>query len=275
MKKLLTRALTGTLFVAIIVISLVTTSSLYFLGVFSLITVLGLLEFYHLTQPNREKLSLWTDVIGGLILFGCFYWKFSDPRTDYLWIAPYLGYLIVKMVMQLYMKLQNPVADMAYGIFGQIYIAIPLALLNLIYFEIGTRVLLALFILIWINDTGAFCVGSLIGKRRLFERISPKKSWEGFFGGIIFSIGAAILFGTVFNKYFHNISLEFWIGFAVVITLFATWGDLFESLIKRTLHVKDSGKLLPGHGGILDRIDSLLLVAPAVILYFIIISHQY
>ena len=124
---------------------------------------------------------------------------------------------------------------------------------------------LAMFAFIWISDTGAYMVGCLIGKHRLFERISPKKSWEGFFGGLGLSIIIAALAARFIPDGYVLLSgYAQWIVFAVLVTIFSTWGDLCESLIKRTVGVKDSGKLIPGHGGILDRIDSLLLVSLAV-----------
>ncbi len=272
MKKLLTRAITGSLFVAIIVFSLVMKIDIIFGGVFALLTLLGLIEFYKLTQGCEKKITGIIDLLGGVGLFGCFYYKFSDPSFDLLWIAPYLGYILIRMVMQLYTKEEQPINNLAKSFLGHIYVALPLALSAIIYFECGARILLALFIFIWLNDTGAFCVGSLIGKNRLFERISPKKSWEGFFGGLLFTVGAGILFATCFASFFGGPSLLVWIMFAVIVTIFSTWGDLCESLMKRTLGVKDSGKCLPGHGGILDRIDSLLLVIPAVLLFFIILG---
>ena len=127
--------------------------------------------------------------------------------------------------------------------------------------------LLALFIFIWLNDTGAFCVGTLIGKRRLFERISPKKSWEGFWGGLGLCILLAVVISYWFNDVFSGPNLYTWIGLSIVVSVFSTLGDLCESLIKRSIGVKDSGKLLPGHGGILDRIDSLLLVSPTALFF--------
>ena len=131
---------------------------------------------------------------------------------------------------------------------------------------------LAVFVLIWLNDTGAFCVGSLFGRHRLFERISPKKSWEGFFGGLIFCLVAAAILKTCFGEYFPGMGMLLMLGLGAVVSVFGTWGDLVESLIKRTLGVKDSGHVLPGHGGILDRIDSLLLVIPAVLAYMLMVG---
>ena len=127
---------------------------------------------------------------------------------------------------------------------------------------------LAIFVFIWVNDTAAYFFGSLLGKRKLMEHISPKKSVEGFIAGILFTVIASLIFARIYEDY----SVVFWIGSGVVTALFGTMGDLFESLIKRTSAVKDSGNLIPGHGGILDRIDSLLIAIPAIYLYFTIYS---
>jgi phosphatidate cytidylyltransferase len=124
--------------------------------------------------------------------------------------------------------------------------------------------------MIWLNDTGAYCVGSLLGKHRLCERLSPKKSWEGFFGGLVFCIAAGIVASYILSDSIYSFMI-ITISLGVVVCVFATVGDLFESLIKRTLHVKDSGNLIPGHGGILDRIDSLLFVAPAVFFFYALV----
>jgi phosphatidate cytidylyltransferase len=145
------------------------------------------------------------------------------------------------------------------------------------------QMVLAIFFLIWINDTGAFIVGCTIGKHKLFERISPKKTWEGFFGGLIFTCIAAIAFGIWGSDFFNGInrmlvgdtilySIGSWIGLGLIVSVFGTWGDLIESMTKRSLRVKDSVNIIPGHGGILDRIDSLLLVMPATAIYLLILS---
>ena len=136
---------------------------------------------------------------------------------------------------------------------------------------------LMMFVMIWLNDTGAYCVGSLFGRHRLCERLSPKKSWEGFWGGMAFCIIAGAVCCFINNGWSMAsegcaISLVKWVGLGMLVSLMSTWGDLFESLIKRSLGVKDSGHLIPGHGGILDRIDSLLLVAPATFVYGLLTS---
>ena len=216
-------------------------------------------EFYNLTNAStggENVTTLIIDVAGGLILcvgLGCVNTGVLTPFTTAVmggtFFTIYLLYMIVRLVMQLYNQESSPLTNLAYSYMGQMYVA------------------LAVFIMIWLNDTGAFCVGSLLGKHKLYPRISPKKSWEGFFGGVAFVIASAFVFKYCFPLYFTNISLCGLIGLGAVVAAFATWGDLIESLIKRTLGVKDSGTLLPGHGGILDRIDSLLLVIPATLLY--------
>jgi len=123
--------------------------------------------------------------------------------------------------------------------------------------------LMAVFVTIWVNDTGAYVFGVTLGKHRMFERVSPKKSWEGFIGGGL----TALLSGYVFSLIVPEISLIQWLIFSEIVVIFGTFGDLLESLMKRTIHVKDSGDVIPGHGGLLDRFDSMLLVAPAIFIY--------
>ena len=162
-----------------------------------------------------------------------------------------------------------------YSVFAYFYIILPLVCLIFIY-EKNMLYALALFTFVWVNDTFAYLVGIKFGKHKLFERISPKKTWEGFFGGLIFAIIAGFLF-----HYFTSNEITCntfpcdrfkWIGLAIVVVIFGTIGDLFESYLKRSLNVKDSGTILPGHGGLLDRLDSILFAAPAAMIYLIIIS---
>ena len=164
------------------------------------------------------------------------------------------------MITELYLKHKNPLGNWAFSMMSQLYVALPFALLNVLAFHndpaassvsYNPILPLSIFVFIWLSDTGAYCVGSLIGKHRLFERISPKKSWEGSIGGAVFSIASS---GQ-------------WAGLAVVVVIFGTWGDLTESLMKRQLGIKDSGNILPGHGGMLDRFDSALMAIPAAVCY--------
>jgi phosphatidate cytidylyltransferase len=183
----------------------------------------------------------------------------------------YLFYIVTLLVLELYEKRPDPIGHIAYLVLGQCYIALPISVLNFIAFRsvsgelpvYNSLLILSLLVFIWANDTGAYLIGVLFGKHKLFERISPKKSWEGFFGGLAFTIIAAFALAHFFLEipYYH------WIGLSLGVVVFGTWGDLFESLLKRTLDVKDSGHSLPGHGGYLDRFDSLLMAIYAVLFY--------
>ena len=187
--------------------------------------------------------------------------------------SPYIIYLLYTFIVRLYLKEENPIKSLSLSLTGQIYVALPLGLLSYIAYPplepqyllmpYNALMVIAFFTFIWLNDTGAYVVGSLLGKHRLFERISPKKSWEGFIGGVIFTLAA----GWVWSTQCSFLSLSQWIGLSAVVAIFSTWGDLCESLLKRTLKVKDSGQILPGHGGLLDRLDSVLLATPAAVIY--------
>ncbi len=277
MKNLILRSITGIIYVGLIC-GCVLAGSWSFIVFFALIAIAALEEFYHLSNSatgGENITTLVIDVAGGLILcvgLGCVNMSLLSPFTTAVlggtFFTVYLLYLVVRLVMQLYSQESSPLTNIAYSYMGQMYIALPLGLMSMFYtLPNGKYLLLAMFIMIWLNDTGAFCVGSLFGKHKLFERISPKKSWEGFVGGVFFAVASSFAFKYLFPEYFESISLGGLCGLGLVVSAFATWGDLVESLIKRTLGVKDSGKLLPGHGGILDRIDSLLLVIPATLLY--------
>lgn len=266
------RGLTGAIFVGVLVGSIVFGELTYVL-IFSLITALALYEFYDLIEKNTQtSISKTPNIVGGVILFLGVYFTY---RGFSAFLLLYFLYVLIVCVRELYKKREDPIKSLAYTFFGQIYIALLFASANcLVFFSSFTEYLessipynyvflLAVFVLIWVNDTFAYLTGMMFGKHRLFERISPKKSWEGFFGGVLFAMGASVAF-----YYFTNtLPLPIWIGFALVVVAFGTWGDLVESLLKRTLGVKDSGKMIPGHGGILDRFDSTLFAIPAAVVY--------
>ena len=162
---------------------------------------------------------------------------------------------------------------------SQMYIVLPLSLINVLAFktksftcfsdEVPFYVIpLAIYIFIWANDTGAYLSGSLLGKHKLFPRISPKKSWEGSIGGALLTVAGAV----VISLFYGFMNVWQWVGMALVVVVFGTFGDLTESMVKRHLGIKDSGKMLPGHGGILDRLDSMLFAIPAVVMYLVVIS---
>ena len=159
---------------------------------------------------------------------------------------------------------------------SQLYIALPFSMINVVAFrnEGGAVVYdyllpLSIFIFLWTNDTGAYISGSLLGKHKLFPRVSPGKSWEGSIGGGLLVLAVAALVGYIANSNEggHILSIPGWMGLGLVVVFFGTWGDLVESLFKRTIGIKDSGKILPGHGGMLDRFDSSLMAFPAAVVY--------
>ena len=190
---------------------------------------------------------------------------------------PYLLTLVYLFISELYAKTENAVNDWAYTMLGQMYIAVPFSTINVLAFNAtadGSVVYnylipLCVFIFLWANDTGAYCSGSLFGRHKLFPRISPGKSWEGSIGGAIIVLVVAFFIGRYETGLDSESGLTIlqWMGLGLVVVVFGTWGDLVESLFKRTLGIKDSGSILPGHGGMLDRFDSSLMAMPAAVVY--------
>lgn len=277
MKNFVIRALSGACYIALIIaaILLLDNSPVMYMLVFPLLIVLGIGEM--VTMAKDDATQSWLvnviDMLGGIGLFVAFYMHYEGAtmQTRALWLLPVAAYLILRTIVQLYRPRQNAVHSLERSFFALGYIALPVALLNCIVSITAPRLLLGIFMFIWLYDTGAYCIGMLLGRHRLFERVSPKKSWEGVIGGIAASVAGAYVTYYWFDEFFQVPELATWVGLSVVVAVFATFGDLVESLIKRTVGVKDSGNILPGHGGILDRIDSLLLVSPAVLIYLSLI----
>ena len=270
MKNILIRAITGVVYVAV-VLSGIFGGPYAFAGLFAVITALCLWEFYGLVDKiENVDVCRFFNVAGGVYFFLAAF-LFSYKGVNFFIFLPYFGYVMLIFILELYRKKENPLLNLAYSFLGQIYIVLPITLLNRVAFlpsgqEIMYNphlILVSLFVFIWANDTGAYLIGVTFGKNRLFERISPKKSWEGFFGGMAF----AILASLVFFHFCNGMNCIQWIELAVLVVIFATFGDLTESLMKRTLNVKDSGKALPGHGGFLDRFDSMLFAIYALYFY--------
>lgn len=268
------RAITGVLFVAILV-GCILYDAFSFGILFTAISALTIYEFGQLVNMRAEgvKINKTINMLGGAYLFLAVMGFCIDAADSKIFI-PYVLLLLYMMISELYLKKENPVLNWAYSMLSQLYIGLPFALLNVLAFhnDPGSEyssvsynpiLPLSIFIFLWLNDTGAYCIGSLIGKHRLFERISPKKSWEGSIGGGVVAIGVSFILA----HYFPFMSMIEWAGLALVVVIFGTWGDLTESLLKRQLHVKDSGNILPGHGGMLDRFDSSLMAIPAAVVY--------
>ncbi len=279
------RTLFGGIYVILIVVSLLTwdSSKTFFNILFACFIVLGLLEASKLLNHDGKPVHKWItaiDCAGGVGMFIAAHLSWIASSGSLLLIAIAL-YLLVRFSVQLYMPHHNAVACVRQSLASVFYVALPLAMLNALIAKFSPQLALAVFIFIWLYDTGAFLVGCAIGKHRLFERISPKKSWEGVAGGAVFVIAFAIAISCVpaLNAFFNprSLSIDTWIVMGITAVVAATLGDLFESLLKRTAGVKDSGNIIPGHGGILDRIDSLLFVVPAifVVLEFVEIIHKF
>lgn len=273
----LQRAITGVLFVAIIT-GCILYAPLAFGTLFIIASALTIREFGHLVNQGEEvSINKTITMLGGAYLFLAMMGFCIDATGSNIFI-PYLLLLIYLMVSELYLKKRNPVLNWAFSMLSQLYIALPFALLNVLAFhndaDATTSISynpilpLSVFIFLWLNDTGAYCFGSLFGKHRLFERISPKKSWEGSVGGGIVAIASAFVLG----HFFPVMPMLEWAGLALTVVVFGTWGDLTESLLKRQLQIKDSGSILPGHGGMLDRFDSALMAIPAAVVYLYAIT---
>ena len=271
MNNFIKRTLTGIIFVGIL-LGAILYNAYSFAILFCIITGFALWEFYGLLKHyENATLRRLISTAGGMYLFFACFMKVQGFAGEEIFF-PYLLFIMYALISELYTKAPNPINNWAFTFLAQIYCAGSFSLLNFISIQQDPATtskvyvplyILAIFIFVWLNDTGAFLVGSQIGKRRLFERISPKKSWEGFWGGLII----VLLASQGFAWYAPEISRIQWLGLAAVVVLFATWGDLTESLLKRTLGVKDSGNLLPGHGVILDRFDSVLMATPAAYIY--------
>lgn len=271
------RAVTGVLFVTVLV-GCILYSPFSFGILFTIISALSVHEFARLINQNGEiSLNKTITSLGGAYLFLALMSFCTQQSVGARVFLPYLALLLYLMITELYLKKKNPTGNWAYSMLSQLYVALPFALLNVLAFQNSPEtgrvtynpiLPLSIFVFIWLSDTGAYCVGSLIGKHRLFERISPKKSWEGSIGGGAFSIASSLAFA----HFFPFMSWWQWAGLATVVVIFGTWGDLTESLMKRQLGIKDSGNILPGHGGMLDRFDSALMAIPAAVVYLYALS---
>lgn len=269
MSNLATRTVTGIAIVLLVIVS-VLIGRYAFAGLFLLVTILGLWEFYSLL----EKIEIRPNKILG-VLVGSF--LFTSNALIALEIAPQsilvFNFLLIFFVFlfELYRNLENPFTNVAFTFFGLLYVAVPFALLNYLPnpgFHEGVyqhNIVLGFFFLIWVNESGAYLVGSAIGRNRLFERVSPKKTWEGTTGGGVLCLITA----WIVSIYFKELSLINWIVIGLLVVVFSTYGDLFESMFKRSIKAKDSGRLLPGHGGILDRFDGMIMAVPFVYVYLL------
>ncbi|MDO4695168.1 phosphatidate cytidylyltransferase [Porphyromonas sp.] len=286
--NLLARTITGVIYIAIILSGILSDSVMIVGMVFAIFAGQANFELQSIIGINRKRLML--KIVHALMTILLFYVIFTSSMQDVSYrdflilLLPYLAYYLFYLTAELYRNRQNPIYEVGLAFFSHLYIAIPLGMLMLLCVDKGTTSgldlgsmsfhrtfwLLPIFVFVWLNDTGAYLVGSKFGKHKLFERISPKKTFEGFAGGILFTLLGAVAFYYIFPEV---TSVFYWLILALLVGVFSTWGDLFESFIKRTYGVKDSGNILPGHGGILDRIDSILFAAIPAFMFIEIIVY--
>ncbi len=272
---MLKRAIFGAIYVAIIVAG-VLCGPFALLLLLLLLSTLGVNEFLSMVVPTPELpedrtvalLQRSLDCVGAAIMV-------VTVWTNFLFMAgivTWLFYLIVRLSVQLWVVRQNAVQALGASFMSQLYVALPIALMSIVY-HMSAHLLLLLFILVWVNDTFAYLVGCRLGRHRLWERISPKKSWEGFWGGLVATVVCSSLCGLFASSYFAGYSVWEMAVIGLIVSVAGTIGDLIESLLKRTVGVKDSSHLIPGHGGILDRIDSILLVIPTVLVAIFFLAY--
>lgn len=268
MKKLITRTITGIVLVLTMLTAIIVSQYSYAV-LFLLILTGGLIEFANLYKQSDIQPNKWLIYLISFVLFGTSFFV-AKGLMGARYFLGFFSLLLVIMAAELYRKKPKPIENIAVTIFSIVYMAIPLALINFLVFPqiltgpgYSPKLLIALFILIWTHDSGAYLFGVSMGKHRLFERISPKKSWEGAIGGTLTSILAAVIIST----YIPEIQLIHWIAICILAVVSSTFGDLTESMFKRYFQIKDSGHIFPGHGGILDRFDSILFAVPVVVLY--------
>ncbi|MES2592534.1 MAG: phosphatidate cytidylyltransferase [Bacteroidota bacterium] len=264
MNNFIKRTLTATVFVAVL-LGCTYWNQFSFSALFFVIAVLGVWEFYTLSEKTGAQPQKVIGTAAAAILF------FSNAMVS-------MGYsnqavllinipiLFAVFIVELYSKAADPFKNIAFTLLGIVYVALPFSLLNYItsYDTIYSyKLLFGFFFILWSNDTGAYLSGSVFGKSKLFPRVSPGKTWEGCIGGAVLSYVVAFLI----SGWYTSINWIDWIAIATILIVIGTLGDLVESLFKRSINVKDSGNILPGHGGILDRFDSLILATPFVFTY--------
>ena len=275
MKNFIVRTITAVFFVAAIVTGLMNPQAMT--ALFALVTGLTVWEFTGLVN-DRPFISInrFICTVSGVYLFVAMA-GYNSGLTPASVFIPYLVSIIYLLVAELYLKAKDPINNWAYTMLSQLYIALPFSLLPVLAFrsdgyniQYSYLLPLSVFVFLWINDTGAYICGSLLGRNKLFPRISPGKSWEGSIGGGLLVVAVAVGVWYFSEQYGVNdagLNAYEWAGLGLTVVVFGTWGDLVESLFKRTLGIKDSGNILPGHGGMLDRFDSSLMAIPAAVVY--------
>lgn len=276
MKKLIVRALSGLVFV-LVVCGFIFFGEFGHAALFLLVSIISLGEFYRALSKQGVKLSAPLGVVVGTMLYlvvtGVVVFDLSS-----LFLLSIIPLFMVVFLAHLWKKTEKPFESIAYTICGVVYVCIPLSLTiflakpifmdsEVVMFEYLPLTMLGILVLQWVSDSFAYLTGVCIGKHPLFPRHSPKKSWEGFIGGFVFTVLAGYLIGTYLSTHYTVVD---WMAMGAMVPIIGTLGDLVESMFKRSMGIKDTGNIMPGHGGLLDRFDSLLMTTPFLLAYLLI-----
>ena len=268
MKGLLRRASTAVIFVVVMLGGLYA-GRYSFIALFALIAALCLWEFFNMVLvkfKRRDKIRMFLGIAFGLtpILLATLLQMNLVKNQEQFIIATsllFFPFIFLAFIYELYTASSSPFLNIAFLVLGMVYIGAPFALLDFVAFEgekFYANTVFGLLLLTWSNDTFAYLVGSQIGKNKLFPRISPGKTWEGAIGGGLITLALSLLLSYFFDEQAATV----WLALGLIVVIFGTLGDLVESMLKRSVGVKDSGSLLPGHGGVLDRFDAFIFVLP-------------
>ncbi len=262
------RTLTGIVFVLAIIGGMWWHVYAYLL-IFLTVVLLGMLEFIEMVKNRPVSVQQgWSLLLGVYWYLASFFVLSGDISPK--WLIFVVPFIMAVFITELFRNKKYPLLNIACTLIVPFYVALPFSFLHFLVFLNGAynfHILLGFFMLIWANDSGAYLIGVNFGKRRLFERISPKKTWEGAFGGFLFTL--AVVF--IISYFIKTLNLSNWLIIGLIITVMGTLGDLVESMLKRSANIKDSGSIFPGHGGILDRFDAVIFAAPLVCSYLFII----
>ncbi|MBB5397408.1 phosphatidate cytidylyltransferase [Mucilaginibacter sp. AK015] len=270
-----TRAITGFFFIMVMLGSFLLGNHV-FAAFYLALSCFCLYEFYSLIKKDTATPNIPAGILSGAILYCAFALlnhagMFGQPALKGLHLAYGLLFIFVLsiglvFIRELFKISVAPFANIAYTLMGMAFVIMPFTFFHALAYinhDYNFHIPMAFLLMLWSNDTGAYLVGMSIGRTKLFERHSPKKTWEGFIGGVVISAGV----GNIISLYYPELSWKHWVSVGILISCFGTLGDLVESMFKRSINIKDSGTILPGHGGLLDRFDGLLLAAPVVYTY--------
>lgn len=263
------RSITGGLF-AMVLIGATLWGGISFTLLLFVVNLLCLYEFFLLVLPNKSKLETYLGIGAGTVIFAMFALILLQ-ELSLAWYYHLIPVFLLLFIIKLFENSHREFETLAYQILGIVYITLPLTMLNKMGYwnslSYSAGIPMGFLLLLWTADTGAYFTGKAFGKHKLFERISPKKTIEGSMG----AVASVLIVGYCLPFVFDDLPTAHWMTLALIVVVFSTLGDLFESLLKRNLHIKDSGNILPGHGGLLDRFDGLFLSVPAVFFYLMLI----